>query len=215
LLFLLAPASGAQDETDGEAVYQSVCAACHQPNGRGISGVFPPLVGNANVDDVAYVEQVIRNGREGEIVVNGVTYNGVMPAQSQLSDAEIAAVVSFIQNELGAAPAAGEVVDEGPGFPWGLLTLFVAVSVLAIGIAYVAVTPGGATFTWGRAWWLAVIVFLYFAVGTVWLPDYVIQEPTLADAPELVRDVAASGAWFVALAVGIVALRWMQKKKRI
>ena len=66
-----------------------------------------------------------------------------------------------------------------------------------------------------RAWWLAVVVFLYFAVATVWLPDYVINEPSLSSMPDLVKDLAASGAWFVALAAGIYSLRILQKRNRI
>ncbi len=58
-------------------------------------------------------------------------------------------------------------------------------------------------------------MFLYFAIGTVWLPDYVINEPALKEMPDLLKDLAASGAWFVALAVGIYALRFLQKKGRV
>ena len=197
----------------GQAVYDSGCFACHQPNGQGTE-VFPPLYPNSNTDDAAYVDDVIRNGLSGPIDVNGVTFDSSMPSQN-LSDDEITAVIDYIQNDLGRLPvSAGEVTEED-SFPWGLLSLFVLVSVLAVGIAYIIVTPGGSGFTWARAWWLAVVIFLYFAIGTVWFPDYVINEPTLASMPGLVKDLAASGAWFVALAVGIYSLRFLQKKNRI
>ena len=65
---------------EGAAVYAQICASCHQAGGTGLEGQFPPLVDNDNVDDAAYVESVITNGRQGEIIVNGVTYNGVMPS---------------------------------------------------------------------------------------------------------------------------------------
>ncbi|MDH5371416.1 MAG: cytochrome c [Acidimicrobiia bacterium] len=197
----------------GQAVYDSVCFVCHQPNGQG-TDVFPPLYPNSHVDDAEYVEDVIRNGRSGDIVVNGVTYSSSMPAQN-LSDEEIAAVIDYIQNDLGRLPVSpGEVTDE-ESFPWGLVSLFVLISVLAVGIAYVIVTPAAGGFTWARAWWLGIIVFLYFAIGTVWLPDYIINEPSLKSMPDLVKDLAASGAWFVALAVGIYSLRFLQKKGRV
>jgi len=199
--------------TDGQAVYDSVCFACHQPNGEG-TAVFPPLYPNSNTDDAAYVEDVIRNGRKGPIEVNGVTYDSSMPAQN-LTDDEIVAVIDYVQNDLGRLPVVpGAIVGE-EAFPWGLVSLFVLVSVLAVGIAYVIVTPAPDRFTWARAWWLAIIVFLYFAIGTVWLPDYVINEPTLKSMPGLVKDVAAAGAWFIALAVGIYSLRVLQKRGRV
>ena len=199
--------------TDGQAVYDSVCFACHQPNGEG-TAVFPPLYPNSNTDDAAYVEDVIRNGLRGPIEVNGATYDSSMPAQN-LTDDEVAAVIDYVQNDLGRLPVVpGAVVGE-EAFPWGLVSLFVLVSVLAVGIAYVIVTPAPDGFTWARAWWLAIIVFLYFAIGTVWLPDYVINEPTLKGMPELLKDFAAGGAWFMALAVGIYSLRFLQKRGRI
>lgn len=199
--------------TDGKAVYDSVCFACHQPNGEG-TAVFPPLYPNSNTDDAAYVEDVIRNGRTGPIEVNGVTYDSSMPAQN-LTDDEVAAVIDYVQNDLGRLPVVpGAVVGE-EAFPWGLVSLFVLVSVLAVGIAYVIVTPAPDGFTWARAWWLAIIVFLYFAIGTVWLPDYVINEPTLKGMPELLKDLAAASAWFIALAVGIYSLRVLQKRGRV
>jgi mono/diheme cytochrome c family protein len=197
----------------GQAVYDSVCFACHQPNGEG-SSVFPPLYPNPNTADAAYVEDVIRNGWTGEILVNGVTYDGSMPAQT-LSDEQIVAVIDYVQNDLGRLPVVVGETLEADAFPWGLVALFTLVSVLAVGIAYVIVTPGAQGFTWARAWWLAIIVFLYFAIGTVWLPDYVINEPTLKSMPDLVKDLAASGAWFLALAVGVYSLRILQKQGRV
>ncbi|NNC39850.1 MAG: c-type cytochrome [Acidimicrobiia bacterium] len=199
--------------TAGQAVYDSVCFACHQPNGEG-TAVFPPLYPNSNTDDAAYVEDVIRNGLSGPIEVNGVTYDSAMPAQN-LADDEIVAVIDYVQNDLGRLPVSPGAVIAEEAFPWGLVSLFVLVSVLAVGIAYVIVTPAPAGFTWARAWWLAIILFLYFAIGTVWLPDYVINEPALKGMPELVKDLSAAGAWFIALAVGIYSLRFLQKRGRI
>ncbi|MGI9610595.1 MAG: c-type cytochrome, partial [Acidimicrobiia bacterium] len=100
---------------EGAAVYTAICSSCHQPGGAGISGQFPPLINNPNVDDPAYVAEVINSGRQGELVVDGVTYDSVMPAFSTLSDAETQAVIAYIQNGFEAPPDENAVaIPTGP-----------------------------------------------------------------------------------------------------
>jgi mono/diheme cytochrome c family protein len=98
----------------GEATYAN-CAACHQATGAGIPGAFPPLAGHAAElaalpGGTDYLMHTVLFGLTGEITVDGATYNGMMPAWGQLSDAEIAAVVDYI---VTAWPEAGEA---GAGF---------------------------------------------------------------------------------------------------
>ena len=90
-------------ENAGQATYLQNCAACHQPDGKGLAGAFPPL---ADADWLkgktpAEVATTVLTGLQGELVVNGNTYNSVMPAQSHLSDAEIADAVNYILNNWG------------------------------------------------------------------------------------------------------------------
>ena len=73
----------------GEKVYAANCAACHQANGKG-AGPIKPLDGSAIVTDADHNKQI-------GIVLNGAA-NGAMPAWKQLSDTDIAAVVSFTKN---------------------------------------------------------------------------------------------------------------------
>ncbi|PNG53055.1 MULTISPECIES: cytochrome c oxidase subunit II [unclassified Variovorax] len=73
----------------GEKVYAANCAACHQANGKG-AGPIKPLDGSALVVDPDHNKQI-------HIVLNGAN-NGAMPAWKQLSDTDIAAVVSFTKN---------------------------------------------------------------------------------------------------------------------
>ena len=73
----------------GEKVYASNCAACHQANGKG-AGPIKPLDGSALVVDADHNKQI-------QVVLNGAA-NGAMPAWKQLSDTDIAAVVSFTKN---------------------------------------------------------------------------------------------------------------------
>jgi mono/diheme cytochrome c family protein len=87
----------------GEKVYGQICVACHQADGNGLPGSFPPLVGAGEYyGDAENMSRIIVHGLNGEIVVKGVTYNGAMPAQGAvLSDYDIAAVASFVRTSWG------------------------------------------------------------------------------------------------------------------
>jgi len=86
----------------GESVYQTVCLACHQADGKGLPGAFPPLAGSDYLlGDKDRAVGVVVRGLEGEIVVNGVKYNSVMPAMTQLSDQEIADALTYAMNSWG------------------------------------------------------------------------------------------------------------------
>ena len=87
-----------QSIEDGQWVYEDFCVRCHLPTGRGVSGVYPPLAkSNWLVDKIEESIASLKYGLEGEIEVNGITYNNVMPAQG-LSDEEIADVMNYIMN---------------------------------------------------------------------------------------------------------------------
>jgi cytochrome c oxidase subunit 2 len=73
----------------GEKVYTANCQACHQPNGKGM-GPIKPLDGAAVVLDADKTKQI-------KVLLNGQN-NLAMPAWKQLSDTEIAAVISFTKN---------------------------------------------------------------------------------------------------------------------
>lgn len=97
----------------GSAIYSSTCAACHQANGQGLAGAFPPLAGSRWVESGEHSVPVaiVIAGLSGEIEVQGSVYSGVMPGfGGQLNDAEIAAVVSYVRGAWGNA--AGEISAE-------------------------------------------------------------------------------------------------------
>ena len=97
----MASAAAAANETwdmaklmeTGAQVYTKICAACHQPNGQGLPGVFPALAGSkiATGDIQAHIE----------IVMNGKPGTAMQAFAAQLSDAEIAAVVTYERNSFG------------------------------------------------------------------------------------------------------------------
>lgn len=94
----------------GEAVYQKNCVACHQSEGEGVIGVFPPLAGSDYLlaDKNRSIKQIIHGSNE-EMIVNGETYNTIMPPQP-LTDEEVRDVVNFILNAWGNS--GGEVTIE-------------------------------------------------------------------------------------------------------
>lgn len=92
----------------GQEIYTARCQSCHQPNGMGTPGVFPPLIGSEWVTGPPEtVVRILLNGLTGPITVAGESYNGTMPGwKDVLSDAEIAAVATFIRQwEANDAPA--------------------------------------------------------------------------------------------------------------
>jgi mono/diheme cytochrome c family protein len=100
--------------SDGAAVFTSMCAACHQANGQGLPGVFPPLAGSEWVNGKdSTVAAIVLHGITGSLSVKGSRYNGAMPAfGAQLSDEQIAAVLSYLRTQWGnkAAPVATDTV---------------------------------------------------------------------------------------------------------
>jgi cbb3-type cytochrome c oxidase subunit III len=96
---------------DGKSIFLVNCAVCHQATGQG-GGPYPPLAGNPDVNrvDSANVIQTVLNGRTGPITVNGTEYGGNMPSwRGQLSDAQIAAVLTYVRTAWNnSAPAVSE-----------------------------------------------------------------------------------------------------------
>lgn len=96
----------------GEAVYLANCAACHQPNGKGLAGAFPPLAGSDFLQgNRREVMATALFGRSGPITVNGVEYNGVMPSLGHLADADLAAALSYVFGAWGNGGAAVSVEE--------------------------------------------------------------------------------------------------------
>jgi nitrite reductase (NO-forming) len=110
--------AGAPKVVDGREVFAKSCAMCHQPEGQGLEGVFPPLaksdflMARAKASDRKELVDLIVNGRTGALTVNGKEYNGVMTPVAGLSDEDIAAVLSFITSNWGNSGAKPFTADE-------------------------------------------------------------------------------------------------------
>jgi len=94
------PGAAAPAVDEGAAVYKR-CAACHLANGAGVPGAFPPLRGDiralaARSAGRRYLTLVVTRGVSGPITVEGKIFRGVMPTQSGLDDAQVAAVLNHV-----------------------------------------------------------------------------------------------------------------------
>ena len=120
----------------GENFYKVNCIVCHQPNGGGIPGAFPPLIESkwvAGSED--RLASILLNGLSGPITVKGAQYFSVMPPLNQFSDRDLASVLTYVRQSFGnsAAPVSEEKVAEiralygdrpAPWLPEELLKLY-------------------------------------------------------------------------------------------
>ncbi len=247
LVAWIAGAAAAQEDggtgqliAQGRVVYDASCAGCHGADGSGVSG-NPPLVASERIADDGYLTDVIRRGLEGELVVEGVTYNGVMPGFASLDDTQMEALIAFVQDGLVAAPppppvsggggegTAGTELPFGVVFTYGLgLLIFVAAAVFVLGPFVVGRRDEkDGEFTTAQVWLKSAVIVLYFVVATVILPSAIIESRILAEPPSAyrdlfsssawrtIRDLIGAGAWVGALGIGIWGLRRAQRKRII
>lgn len=96
-------AAATASESLGAQLYRTSCSSCHQTNGQGIAGTFPPLADDPAVtaDDPTNHIEVVLFGKKGSII-NGVQYQAHMPSwKDQLSNKEIAAVINHERTSWG------------------------------------------------------------------------------------------------------------------
>lgn len=97
-------------QTDGQIIYEDFCVSCHLPDGQGVPKAFPPLAKSDYLKNNQKASlRGIKYGMSDEIIVNGITYNGVMPPMG-LTDKEVAEVMNYINNAWGNS--FGEIVTE-------------------------------------------------------------------------------------------------------
>lgn len=99
----------------GLAVYTRTCIACHGPDGKGVPGAFPPLDGVSWVTgDPSVPARIILGGLQGPIEVLGQKYENVMPPHTDLNDAEIADVITYVRQSWSndASPVSADSVKQ-------------------------------------------------------------------------------------------------------
>jgi nitrite reductase (NO-forming) len=98
-----AAASTREGQIDaGKRLFGGTCATCHQANGEGLQGVFPPLAkSDFLAADPRRAMSIVTHGLSGKIKVRDHEYDSVMPPMSQLTDAEVASVLTYVMNSWG------------------------------------------------------------------------------------------------------------------
>lgn len=89
-----------QDQVQaGRALFAGTCSVCHQSNGTGLPGVFPPLAkSDFLAADPKRAVSIVLHGLNGKIKVNGQEYDSVMPPMTQLNDDEVANILTYVLN---------------------------------------------------------------------------------------------------------------------
>ena len=135
-----APARGAAPAPDGRQIFSTTCASCHQASGEGIEGTYPPLAGSEwATGSEERVVRILLHGLSGPVDVAGETYSGAMPPWGgALSDAEIAAVTTYVRGSWGnkAAPIAPATVTRIRAATAARKTPWTAAELQAVGPAH-------------------------------------------------------------------------------
>jgi len=86
----------------GEIVYRQYCLSCHQLDGQGTKGMYPPLTDTEWVKgDKKTLIELILNGQSGEQIVKGEKYSEEMPEANYLTNKEIADVLTYVRSHFG------------------------------------------------------------------------------------------------------------------
>ncbi len=96
----------------GQAVYMKTCVTCHQKDGGGVPRLNPPLIKTDYVmGDKTRLINIVLKGLNQPIEIEDETYTNVMPSLAQLSDQEIADVLTYVRNSFGNKASAVTMVQ--------------------------------------------------------------------------------------------------------
>jgi len=96
------PSAPVGKEHPGKAVYTQYCLTCHQSDGSGVPGMHPPLsTGSWVGKDSKELIAIMMKGLSGKIEVNGEVYKNFMPSHAQLTDEQLADVLSYVRSSFG------------------------------------------------------------------------------------------------------------------
>lgn len=206
----------------GQEVYSQICSSCHQPGGAGLPGQFPPLVDNPNVLDEAYVAEVVTDGKQGELTVNGETYNGVMPSFSTLGDEDIAAVAAYVASGFSAPAATADAAPTGPvagtELPAFASLTSVLAYLLAAAVAGLVLYPrlvarnDRLSMPWLDASLKTAVIVLAVALLIMVVPDWVLKTNAVGGLSRFGQDLVGTAVWGAGVLIIIGGL-WVAEKR--
>ena len=95
----------------GRIVYDAICLTCHQADGSGVPMMYPPLIeSDWATGDKERLIKLILEGTQGPVEVKGEVYNSIMPPQNQLTNRQVADLLTYLRSDFGNA--AGPVTPE-------------------------------------------------------------------------------------------------------
>jgi len=102
----------AQYAVNGQKLYIQHCQNCHGNKGEGLGKLYPPLTDNEYLEkNRSYLSCIVKNGLSGEIKVNGEIYDQQMPANPQLTDMDIAYILTYVTTHFGKSDSTFSTVE--------------------------------------------------------------------------------------------------------
>lgn len=96
----------------GKTLYTTYCLTCHQADGQGVQRMYPTLTNKTYVGgDKKKLIGIVLNGLQGEIEVEGDTYNNVMASHDFLTDQQIADLLTYVRNSFSNKYSAVTVAE--------------------------------------------------------------------------------------------------------
>jgi mono/diheme cytochrome c family protein len=111
------PAAPPDPKVVGKALFSANCITCHQADGQGVPGQYPPLAGSEVVlgDAANHVIAIVLKGLQGPVTIGGKSFNNSMQAwEGQYTDQQVAAILTYERSDWGnnAPPITADVVKE-------------------------------------------------------------------------------------------------------
>jgi len=83
----------------GGVLYQKYCSNCHQNNGKGLARLYPPVdQSDFMANNFEEVVCIIKYGKQGPLLVNGIDFNMGMKGNPALTELEVAEIATYIYN---------------------------------------------------------------------------------------------------------------------